>query len=149
MRFLLFYIETSRYAVPAESVGEIVRAVAVTALPGAPSVVDGVIDVRGTVMPVFSLRRRFGLHDRAVEPNDQFIIVRTPSRSAALHVDRAEDLIDIDRRAIADPSRQMAGAPMVGGVALLDDGLALIYDVETFLSRAESDALDSAMVARA
>ena len=148
MRFLLFYIEANRYAVPAESVGEIVRAVAVTGLPGAPSVVEGVIDVRGTVVPVFSLRRRFGLADRGVVPADQFIILRTQSRSAALHVDRTEDLIDIDRRAIADPSRQIAGTPLVAGVALLEDGLALIYDVETFLSRAEADALDAAMAAR-
>jgi hypothetical protein len=42
----------------------------------------------------------------------------------------------------------MAGAPLVAGVALLDDGLALIYDVDTFLSRAESGALDAAMAAR-
>jgi purine-binding chemotaxis protein CheW len=148
MRFLLFYIEANRYAVSAEVVGEIVRAVAVTPLPGAPSVVDGVIDVRGTIVPVFSLRRRFGLPDRAVAPRDQFIIVRTASRSAALHVDRAEELIDIDRRAIADPSRQLAGAPLVAGVALLEDGLALIHDVDTFLSRAEADALAAALVAR-
>jgi len=148
MRLLLFYIEGSRYAVPAEAVGEIVRAVAVTGLPGAPSVVDGVIDVRGTIVPLFSLRRRFGLRDRGVEPADQFIVVRTPSRTAALHVDHAEDLIEVDRRAIADPSRQMAGTPLIGGVALLDDGLALIYDVDTFLSRAESDALDAAMASR-
>ena len=148
MRFLLFYIDANRYAVPAESVGEIVCAVAFTSLPGAPSVVDGVIDVRGTVVPLFSLRRRFGLRDRGVQPTDQFIILRTASRSAALHVDRTEDLIDIDRRAIADPSRQIAGTPLVAGVALLDDGLALIYDVDTFLSTAESEALDAAMAAR-
>jgi purine-binding chemotaxis protein CheW len=148
MRFLLFYIEANRYAVPAESVGEIVRVVAVTGLPGAPPVVDGVIDVRGTIVPVFSLRRRFGLPDRGIDIADQFIILRTSSRAAALHVDRTEDLIDIDRRTIADPSRQMAGTPLIAGVALLDDGLALIYDVETFLSRAESDALEAAMAAR-
>jgi purine-binding chemotaxis protein CheW len=94
---------------------------------------------------VFNLRRRFGLPPRDVEPADHFIIARTSARVAALHVDRVVELIHIDDAAVADPTKQVAESPLVAGVALMDDGLALIYNVDTFLSRAEAESLDSAL----
>src|SRR5678816_4221005 len=95
MRLLLFTIDSTRYAVASADVTEIVRAVAVTPLPGAPRAVAGVIDVRGSLVPVFDLRHRFGLPARDVEPEHHFILVRTPTRTAALHVDHVLDLADI------------------------------------------------------
>lgn len=148
MQLLLFTLDSSRYAIASASVAEIVRAVAITPLPGAPGVVAGVIDVRGKLVPVFDLRRRFGLPTREVDPADHFIIARTQSRTAALHVDQVLDLVDIDEQSIADPREHVAGAPLVAGVAMAEDGLALISDVEMFLSRAEQDTLDAALAAR-
>jgi purine-binding chemotaxis protein CheW len=130
-----------------------VRAVAVTPLPGAPTVIEGIIDVRGTITPVFNLRRRFGFRNRPVEPADHFVLVRTAARSAALHVDRPDDLVDVDETSVSDPQRQpdvphIASVASIAGVATLSDGLVLIHDVETFLSAAEADGLDSALNAR-
>jgi len=155
MRLLLFTIDEYRYGVPAEVVGEIVRAVAVTPLPNAPAVVEGVIDLRGAIVPVFDLRQRFGLPRRDVDPADHFIIVRAPTRTgrrtAALHVDRVLELADVEDNAIQTLAGQVQSADHVAGVAALADGLAVIHDVATFLSAAESEslqaALDAALVA--
>lgn len=149
MRLLLFTLDEQRYAVPAESVTEIVRAVAVTPLPNAPGVVEGMIDFRGVVVPVFDLRMRFRLARRAVEPADHFIIVRAASRAAsrmaALHVDRVLDLAEVNDVATDALRGQVHSAAHVAGVATLADGLAIIHDVDTFLSQAEADSLDAAM----
>jgi purine-binding chemotaxis protein CheW len=145
MRLLTFTIDDRRFALSAGDVSEIVRAVAITPLPAAPSVVDGVIDLRGEVVPVFNLRRRFGLATREVDPGDQFIIARTHRRVAALHVDRALDIVDADT-----PSGAVGGTPLhpaIAGVATLADGLALISDVDTFLSQAEAESLETALEA--
>jgi purine-binding chemotaxis protein CheW len=147
MRFLLFTLDEGRYAVSGDAVAEIVRAVAVTRLPNAPAVVEGVIDLRGLVIPVFDLRRRFNLPSRAIELADHFIIVRTTRRMAVLHVDRVLDFADIDDHAVTELDGPVHAASHVAGVATLADGLAVIHDVETFLSRAEEESLDAALAA--
>jgi purine-binding chemotaxis protein CheW len=147
VRLLLFVINDVRYAMRSETVAEIIRAVAVTPLPNAPAVIEGIIDLRGRVVPVFDLRLRFGLASRPVAASDHFIIARATSRLAALHVDRVLDLVDV-----ADDAIDATGQPSarhVAGVALLGDGMALIHDLDTFLTTAEAETLDAALEASA
>lgn len=145
MRLLLFTIDGHRYAVRADAVVEMVRAVEVTPVPNVPSVVEGIIDLRGRVVPVFDLRRRFGLPTREVDVADQFVIVRAANRLAALHVDHVLDLADVDDASVASLAADVPSAKHVAGVATLADGMAMINDVDTFLSAAESESLDTAL----
>ena len=145
MRLLCFTIDDHRYGIDSRDVVEIVRAVAITSLPGAPAVIEGVIDVRGSVVPVFDLRARFRLPVRPVVPTDHFVLVRTPSRVAALHVDDVQDLVDVDDRSVSALAQQVPAAQHVVGAVTLADGMVLIHDVATFLSDAESTALTAAL----
>lgn len=145
MRLLLFVIDDVQYAVRSDVVAEIIRAVAVTPLPNAPDVIEGIIDVRGRIVPVFDLRLRFGRRSRPVIPADHFILVRATTRLAALHVDRVLDLIDVDDTSVDPLGSQVSAASQVTGVALLPDGMALIHDVDAFLSAAEAVSLDAAL----
>jgi purine-binding chemotaxis protein CheW len=147
VRLLLFVIDDVQYAVRSEVVAEMIRAVAIMPLPNAPRVIEGIIDVRGRIVPVFDLRLRFGRPTRPVVPADQFILVRAAHRLAALHVDRVLDLTDVDDAAIDPLGSQVSSAPHVAGVALLPDGMALIHDVDAFLSAAEAETLDAALEA--
>lgn len=149
MQFLLFTIDSASYGIAADAVGEMVRAVAVAPLPGAPAAVSGIIDVRGSVVPVFDMRVRFGAPHRPVAPEDHFILVRATGRTVALHVDAVVELIEIDASAIATASAELPSTPHIAGVALLPDGLALIHDVDTFLSAAENETLATALTASA
>ncbi|MEO6878341.1 MAG: chemotaxis protein CheW [Gemmatimonadaceae bacterium] len=148
MRLLGFSLDGHRYGITADTVTEIIRAVAITPLPGSPAVIEGIIDVRGAIVPVFNLRARFALPHKPLEPSDQFVLTRTSARVAALHVDQVADLVDVDDGAVSDPARQVPASPHIAGVATLADGLVLIHDVETFLSHAESETLDAALAAR-
>ena len=148
MRLVLFTLAGARYGVSADDVVEIVRAVAVTPLAGAPAVVEGLIDVRGSVVPVFDMRARLGLPSRAVDPADHFVLVQTPSRVAALHVERVDELVEVDERQTTDARAQVPSTEHIAGVATLDDGMVFIHDVETFLSRAESESLSAAIDAQ-
>jgi purine-binding chemotaxis protein CheW len=148
MRLVLFTLAGARYGVSANDVVEIVRAVAVTPLAGAPLVVKGLIDVRGTIVPVFDLRARLGLESREIDPADHFILVRTPSRVAALHVERVMDLAEVDERDTTDSRAQVPSTEQIAGVAILADGMVFIHDVETFLSQVEAEDLASAIEAQ-
>lgn len=144
---VVFEIDGLRYGVAAAQVVEVVRAVAVTPLPGRPAIVRGVIDYRGTLVPVFDTRLRFEHPPREECLEDRFILVRAGARIAALRADHADRLERIDAADIEDPRRQLATVEQVTGVARLADGLLLIHDPERFLSAAETEALAVALAA--
>ena len=80
------------------------RAVGVTPLPEAPPIVIGVINIQGRVVPVssFDLRKRFHLRERAIDPEDHFIVARSSTGVVALPVDEAEGLVrDLEARRVA------------------------------------------------
>lgn len=149
MRFLIFTVDSARYAIAAETVQEMVRAVAVTTLPGAPDAVAGIINVRGSVVPVFDMRLRFGAPQKPVTPEDHFVLVTATGRTVALHVDTILDLVDIDANAITSATATLPSTRYIGGVAPMPDGLVLIHDVDTFLSGVEAETLNSALALNA
>jgi purine-binding chemotaxis protein CheW len=134
-RWVGFTLDHRRFALPLESVSRVVRAAGITPLPQAPHAVAGALDVAGTVLPVYDLRRRMRLPDRPMRLDDLIIIARTPRREVALVVDRALGLIE----ALPVESAH------VPDVLSTSDGLMFIQDLERFLSPAEDEALESAL----
>lgn len=143
--FVVFRLEDQRYALRLGAVERFVRAVEVTPLPGAPAIVLGAIDVAGSVLPVLSLRRRFGLPERELGVTDQFLIARTASRTVALVVDEALGVIDVPGATVIGAGGIVPGLEHVQGVVALDDGLVLIHDLERCLSLHEERALAEAL----
>ncbi len=143
--FLIFELRGIRGGLPVENVREIVRAVEISPLPHAPSVVEGVINVRGQVVPVVSLRARLGLPASPVDPSEHMIVISAHQRDVALRVDRVVTLEDIPAGDIAAPDAFTATGWNVAGVARLADGLIVIHDPNAFLSQAEDVALGSAL----
>jgi purine-binding chemotaxis protein CheW len=131
---------------PAASVQEVCQAVTISPLPQAPAVVEGVLDVRGTMVPVFDVRSRFGLEPRAAGPDDHLVIASAGGRSVAVRVDRALDLVRVASEQIQAAEQLGANLRHVVGVARLADGLVVIHDLAAFLSQAESDQLAAAMM---
>ncbi len=150
---VVFRLADQRYALRLGVVECFVRAVEVTPLPGAPAIVLGAIDVGGSVLPVLSLRRRFGLPEREIGVTDQFLIARTSSRTVALVVDEALGVIAVPGEAVTRAGRIVPGLEHVQGIVTLGDGLVLIHDLATCLSleekRALAEALDAAATSHA
>lgn len=127
-----------------DTVVELHRMVASVPVPDAPTVIDGVIDVRGEVVVVLDLRTRFGLPGRPPRPSDHLVLVRTQGRSIALRVDRVLDLVTVPLGAF-DAGIGSPPGTQLRGVARLADGLVLITDVDAFLSADEAADLDEAL----
>jgi purine-binding chemotaxis protein CheW len=144
-KWVVFSLDTGRYALPLAAVERIVRAVEVTRLPSAPPIVLGAIDVQGRVLPVFNLRRRFGLPERDIDPADQFVIARSASRTVVLVVDAAQGVLQSQLSDTTSAATLATGLEHIRGVIRLPDGLVLIEDLDLFLSAAESRALDAAL----
>ena len=143
---LTFEVGASRFALRAGLVREVVRAVAIAALPKAPPIVEGIINFRGTLVPVLDIRQRFRLPPAPLALEQHLIIAQADGRLVALRVDRALDLVVVDEDAIESAARVAPGTEYVAGIAKLTDGLLVIHDLESFLSFEEAGQVDAAVV---
>ena len=147
---LTFRIDGEPYALPAESVREVTRAVTIRRLPRAPAAVEGVIDVRGKLVPVLDLRQRFALPPKALDPSEYLLIAAAADgRPVAMRADELPEVATLAPEQM-EPVRGLAAtSPYVAGVGKTPDGLVFIHDPATFLTQTEQLALDEAMAARA
>jgi purine-binding chemotaxis protein CheW len=151
VQLLVFELAGARFALELACLREVVRAVFITPLPGAPPAVEGVISVRGEVVPIYDLRLRFGLPPRPLHPDDAIVMAWTGERRVGIRCDAIEWLHTVPRSAVGAAPAFTAGAAgrRISGVARLQDGLALIHDLKGFLEETEAADLAGALAAHA
>ena len=142
-----FSLDDRKFALYVSIVQRVVRVVEVTALPKAPEIVAGIINLQGTLIPVFDIRMRFRLPAKEMQLNDQMIIAVAAKRTVALIVDSVDDVVEIPGERIVAAEQILPELEYVEGVMKAEDGMVLIHDLERFLSLPESKALDEAMEA--
>jgi purine-binding chemotaxis protein CheW len=147
IRLVNFNLDDQKYALFLSAVMRIIRVVEITSLPKAPEIVVGIINLQGTFVPVFDIRRRFRLPPREVRLADQMIIATTAKRTVALMVDSVDDVIEIPGERIIAAEQILPELEYVEGVIKTEEGMVLIHDLEKFLSLHEEKALDEALEA--
>ena len=144
MQLIVARVRGETFGLPAQNVVEIIRAVAVSPLPGSPATISGVINVRGSTVVVIDPAVRFGKAETPVKPDDNFVLVATATRTIAVRVEIAEDLIDVDDATISAAKSASSTVDKIHGVAAMPDGALVIYDVGAFLTQAEDEATEQA-----
>lgn len=145
MNIVLVQVRGTRFGIPAANVVELIRAVAISPLPGAPDVVSGVVNVRGILTAVIDPAVVFGHPETPVKISDNFVLVSIPSRTVALRVESVDEIIEVADADIQAAASVSATAQRLGGVATLPDGLVVIYDPAKFLDEAEGISLAEAL----
>lgn len=145
---LVFLLDGATFALPLPAVEQVVRAVEIANLPGAPAVVLGLINFRGRLLPVAGMRKRFGLTEREPQLDDQLVIANTSRRRLALLIDAVDRVIDVPYSSTVKVERILTGVDYVKGVVKLDGGLVLIHDLEALLSLEEERTLTNALAAK-
>ncbi len=146
LEFLIFELGGRRYGLPVADVREIVRAVPLVPLPGAPAVIEGVINLHGRVIPVLDLRRRYRLPAKPLELTDHFVIARVADLLVALRVDRAMDFVQLVASDVEDIPG-VSSSERRTRIARLPNDLVLIQDLRTLLSESESARIEDALPA--
>jgi purine-binding chemotaxis protein CheW len=142
---LVFAAGDRKHSVPVRAVEKVELSVEVTALPDAPHLVVGVINWRGRILPVVSLRRRLGLAERPVSADDRLIVIRSARRPLALLVDEVLGVARLSERGMVAAASLWEGIGGIAGAATIEGDVALIHDVDQFLSASEDAALASAV----
>lgn len=144
-QLVIFTMDDQHYALRLPSVDRVIHAVEINALPHAPEIVLGIVNVRGQVIPVINLRRRFRLPEREIALSDRIIIAHTARRTVGLVVDAMADVMDYPEQSIAGAESILPGLEYVEGVMKLPDGLVYIHDLDRFLFMEEETSLDEAL----
>jgi len=135
------------------SVAEVVRPLRITPLPRMPQFIEGVINLRGTIIPVVDLRKRFVVDAAGSDERRARMLITKgaiPEKGErellALVVDGADEVIPIARKDIAPPPEAATGtqADFIGGVGKAGDRLIIILDIQRILSRQERTDLAEA-----
>ncbi len=142
---VVFRLEGQRYALDLSQVERVVSMVAVSPLPETPAVVVGVINYRGSVVPVLDLRPRLGFPPREFGLTDHLLLGRTSRRMLALPVDEVLGVNEVRVEDTLAPSTLLPGVGYVTGIVALADGLLFIHDLEALLSMDEERRLTEAM----
>ena len=126
-------------------VREIIMVGNITPIPRAPSFIEGVLNLRGEVMPVIDLRERFGLARQAVTSVSRIVITPIGGVSTGLVVDSVEEVKSVDERRLEDPPRVTAvGAnAFIEKVARVDQGVIFLLNVQCLLTEVEGQQLQA------
>lgn len=132
-----FSLNHEEYGVEVLKVREIIRMVGVTKMPNAPDYVEGVINLRGKVIPVISLRRRFGLPEQENSSRTRTIIMDLKGELLGFVVDAVSEVIRISAGEIQPPPATTTGGgeqECIAGIINRSERLLVLLDLDRMLS---------------
>jgi purine-binding chemotaxis protein CheW len=134
-----FRVGAETFGVPIKCVHEIVRVPDITNVPDSPEFVEGVINLRGKIISVVDLRKRFGEQPGTTTKKNRVIVVDSEGKLVGLIVDSASEVMRIPQSEIEPPPRVLADENhgYVTGVGKLKDRLIILVDLQRVLQRGE------------
>ena len=147
LRFLIFQLDDNDFALPIDAVEEVARVPdQITRLPKTPKFLEGVVNLRGEVLPVVDQRRRFDMQATTVNANRRLVVVRTEQHRAGLIVDSVSEVLRCSPDTIK-PSPDLTGDALgiVHSVINLEASgrIILLLDPSELLTRTERGLLDT------
>lgn len=119
---------------------QVLRMVAITPTPNAPDIVEGVINIRGKVIPVINMRKQFGLKPIPYGIDNHLLIARHNGQMVGLILDRVSKVLTLPASQLERPTDVgLHIAEYLSSVAMLDDRLILIINLETILNHKAID----------
>jgi len=138
-RWVTFKLDNEKYCINVMQVQEVLRVTDIAPVPGAPDYVIGIINLRGTVVTITDIRKRFGLGHKEFDDSSRIVIVEIKNSVIGILVDSVADVVDLK-------NNEIESAPKVGndesnkyiqGVSSKEGELLILIDLEKFLSDQE------------
>ena len=121
----------------------IIRTMEITKVPKAPEFVEGVINLRGTVIPIIDLRRRFGLEPKAGDTSTRIIVIEINGMTVGFVVDSVSEVLRIPANTVEPAPAVVSGldSDYISGVGKLEDRLLILLDLDKLLSSEDIENL--------
>ena len=141
-QFLTFALGQEEYGVEILKIQEIKGFSAITPLPNAPAYVKGVLNLRGTIVPILDLRAKFGLPEAAVTAFTVIVVVQVQGQTMGFLVDAVSDVLTVAGAQIqpAPDCHGQLDTSCLTGLAQAGDRLVILLDIDKVLTAAEAVA---------
>jgi len=145
LQLVTFTISNEEFGLDILKVQEIIRTMEITRVPRAPNFVEGIINLRGKVIPIIDLRRRFGLESKPHDSQTRIIVVEINMMVVGFVVDSVSEVLRIQSNTVEAPPAVVSGvdSEYISGVGKLEDRLLILIDLNKLLSEEEAGALAS------
>ena len=132
-----FVVGEEEFAVPILSIQEIIKPIEWTKVPFVPDYVLGVFNLRGNVLPLIDLRKKFGAGNSDIDENTRFIVMKIKGEDVAFIIDRLTSAIRIPKKNILPPPETYSNEDeIIDGVGRLDDGrIITILKIDNLIKR--------------
>jgi len=132
LQFVGFRLDGEDYAIAITKIQEIILMKPITRIPQVPSFIEGLINLRGSVIPIVNLRERFGLPRRVLDDETRTIVVNIQDKTVGCIVDAVTQVMRINRDSIQPPPLSVLSVSQqyIAGLAKLEDRLLIILDID-------------------
>lgn len=143
IQLVTFSIGEEEFGVNILQVQEIIRTMEITNVPRAPEFVEGVINLRGKVIPIVDMRSRFGLESKEHDKYTRIIVVEIGVIIVGFVVDSVSEVLRIPATSVQPPPPVVAGmdSEYIDGVGKLEDRLLILLDLDSLIDNEEMEAL--------
>jgi purine-binding chemotaxis protein CheW len=141
---LVFVLGAEEYGVDILKVQEIRGYDKVTPIPSAPEYLKGVVNLRGTIVPIIDLRMKFALPEVRYDQFTVVVILRIGDRVIGIVVDGVSDVVHLAASEVKEAPRlgSLIDSSFIAGLATQDERMVLLLDIEKLLSSGEMNLLD-------
>jgi purine-binding chemotaxis protein CheW len=140
MKILVFSVGEKDYGAEITQVREVIRKRKVTPVPETAAFVEGVISLRGRVIPLINLRKKLGMKSQEV-PSNRIVVTTIQNQWTGLLVDQVKDVITLKPEEITQPAEVLQGAAYLVGVTKWEGRLVLLVDLTKLLKVEEKESL--------
>jgi purine-binding chemotaxis protein CheW len=138
LQLVIFRLAQEEYGLPITKVQEINRLVPITKLPQTPDFMEGIINLRGRIIPVIDLRKRFQLAVTDYTDDNRIIIVEVNGQTVGIIVDAVTEVVRLASANVEPPPPTfIIDAQYIHGVGKLDDRLLILLDIDKILTSQE------------
>lgn len=142
-QIVAFSLGSETYGVDIGQIREIIPVQKVVPVPRAPEFVEGIINLRGKVIPVLDLRQHFGFEKKERNPNQRILLIEVGGDSIGVRVDSVLSVLRIPEDSIEPPASVLTGDgnDYIQGIAKVEDNLIVLLDLTRIISDAEKGTL--------
>lgn len=152
LQLVTFQLGVEQYGIDIMEVEGIVKIEDVRSVPNAPAYVEGIFNLRGDIIPVINLHRRFHIKRPELAEGDEllsgFVIIRVEGMQLAVMIDKVERVVTVDQNAIQKPPEMISGigAEYIEGVVHRDDSYLIILNIRRLFNVRELQAIGGVKV---
>lgn len=145
IQMVVFKLNDEEYGIEINQVQEIVRMMNITNIPNAPIFVEGIVNLRGSIVPIIDLKKRFYGTKTENTEHTRIIVVKVETKTFGLITDEVAEVIQLSHENIDAPPELLSLSAQNGirAVGKLKNRLIVILDVNKFLSNTEFSSLDT------